>query len=88
MLDTLQDLLVLALRRLIGEIRDQRVALVTKVSRNRLAATEQFGATGQQAGANQLCVRHSHSGGASTVIESLPDLPAGTIAKSTYSCTC
>ncbi len=40
LLDAMQDLLVLALRRLIGEIRDQWLAFVTQVSRNGLAPTE------------------------------------------------
>jgi hypothetical protein len=57
-----QDFLILALDRLIGEVCDQRIAFMPKVSRDGLAATHQFSTTGEQSGADLGCVLHGRSG--------------------------
>jgi hypothetical protein len=62
LVNAVQDFLILALDRLIGEVCDQRIAFMPKVSRDGLAATHQFSTTGEQSGADLGCVLHGRSG--------------------------
>jgi hypothetical protein len=62
LVDAVQDFLILALDRLIGEVCDQRIAFMPKVGRDGLAATHQFSTTRKQSGADLGGVLHGRSG--------------------------
>ena len=62
LVDTVQNFLILALGRLVGEVCDEWIAVMPKVGRDGLAATHQFSATRKQSGTDLGGVLHGRSG--------------------------